>query len=212
MRTKPGSRRVSQSELHAGATVACLAGIGSRAISASSSAARRALLLDPVNTARYNELAWVLALGGQPEQALQQIEHALQLNPRSFETYLMQGWTNEIAGNPQAAFAAFRNGLRIGGASQASLEKLDLTYRAEGLGGCYRIWLNRQNTGATMSQTWRAQVYARIGEPGLAIEALQQAYQKREGALAWLNVEPSFRTLRSDERFQRIASHIGRAN
>ena len=44
-----------------------------------------------------------------------------------------------------------------------------------------------------MSDTWRAQLYARAGELDRAIASLEQAYQKREGALAWVNVEPAFR-------------------
>jgi hypothetical protein len=61
-----------------------------------------------------------------------------------------------------------------------------------------------------MSDTRRAQLYVRVGEFDRAIESLELAYQKREGALAWVNVEPSFHALRSDARFQRIAARVGR--
>jgi transcriptional activator of cad operon len=174
-------------------------------------AARRALQLDPVNTARYNELAWVLALGGRYDEALRETERALQLNPRSFETHLMKGWTYELTGQPDAAFAAYREGLRLAGVPEEGLRRAEAVYRAEGLAGYYRAWLDQQrHSGATpMSDTWRAMVCVRAGEMDRAIESLQQAYRKREGALAWVNVEPTFQRLRSDIRFQQIAASVG---
>ena len=175
-------------------------------------AARRALQLDPVNTARYTELAWVLALSGRHGEALREIERALQLNPQSFETYLMKGWTCGLAGQADAAFAAYRNALRIGGAPIDSLQRIEAVYRAEGLAGFYRGWLNRRGGGTPMSDTWRAQLHVRVGELDRAIEFLEHAYQKREGALAWVNVEPSFQALRSDARFQQIAARVGHRN
>lgn len=175
-------------------------------------AARRALQLDPVNTARYIELAWVLALSGRHDDSLKEVERALQLNPRSIETYMMRGWVCELSGQPDAAFAAYRDGLRIIGLPEESLERLERVYRAEGMPGYYRNLLNQRSGTMPMSDTWRAQLYVRVGELDRAIESLEQAYQKREGALAWVRVEPSFQPLRSDARFQQIAAGVHHRN
>jgi tetratricopeptide (TPR) repeat protein len=172
-------------------------------------AARRALQLDPVNTARYTELAWVLALAGRYDDAQREIGRALQLNPRSFAAHLAQGWTHEMAGQPDAAFAAYREALRLRGFSESALRRLEAVYRAEGLRGYYRGWLHRRGGGIPMSDTGRAQLYVRAGELDRAIESLEHAYQRREGALAWVNVEPSFQVLRSNARFQQIAARVG---
>src|SRR5262245_26269619 len=174
-------------------------------------AARRALQLDPVNTARYTELAWVLVLGGRYIDARREIERAQQLNPQAFATYLMKGWTFELEGRADLAFAAYRHALALSGVPEESLARVDATYRAEGLAGYYRGWLNRPSSaGGPMSDTFRAQLYVRAGELDRAIESLEHAYQKREGALAWVNVEPGFQPLRPDARFQQIAARVSR--
>ncbi|HVT38000.1 MAG TPA: winged helix-turn-helix domain-containing protein [Gemmatimonadaceae bacterium] len=175
-------------------------------------AAERALQLDPVNTARYTELAWVLALGGRHGEALREVERALQLDPRSSGINLTKGWVLELSGQPDSAFAAYRDAIRLSGAPEVSLQHIEAVYRAEGLAGFFRSSLNRRGGGTPMSDTFRAQLYARAGEPDRAIESLERAYEKREGALAWVNVEPSFRPLRSDARFQQIAAHVGPRN
>lgn len=174
-------------------------------------AAHRALQLDPVNTARYTELAWVLVLGGRHEEALREVERALLLNPRSMEAHLTKGWTYEMAGQPDAAFAAYREALSIAGVPPETLRHIEAVYRAEGLAGYYRDWLERQRRSGNrpMSDTWRAKLYVRAGQSDHAIESLERAYQKREGALAWVNVDPGFQPLRSDPRFQRIAARVG---
>jgi tetratricopeptide (TPR) repeat protein len=175
-------------------------------------AGQRALQLDPVNIARYTELAWVLALGGRHDDALRQVERALQLNPRSFEAFLMKGWVSEQAGQPDAAFAAYREALPIAGVPEELRKRLETAFRADGMPGYYRVLLNGRGGGGPMSETWRAQLYVRVGELDRAIASLEQAYQKREGALAWVNVEPAFQALRADARFQQIAARVGRRN
>ncbi len=173
-------------------------------------AARRALQLDPVNIARYTELAWVLSLGHRYDDALREIDRALLIDPKSFSAHLARGWTHEAAGQPDAAFASYLEAFRLRGIPEDRLRRMETVYRAEGLRGYYRRWLNQRGGGMPMSDTWRAQLYVRTGDLDRALESLEHAYQKREGALAWVNVEPSFQVLRSNARFQQIAARVGR--
>jgi tetratricopeptide (TPR) repeat protein len=115
-----------------------------------------------------------------------------------------------MAGQPAAAFAAYREGMRLGGAPEEALKRAQADYQADGLTGFYRGWLDRQvrSGGTPMSDTARAKIYARVGEKDSAIESLQKALEKRESALAWVNVDPSFQPLRSDARFQQIAQKV----
>lgn len=173
--------------------------------------ARNALQLDPVNIARYTELAWVLALGGRYDEAQHEIERALALNPRSFETYLMKGWVSDLAGDSTAAFRAYYDGLRIAGIPNEDLRRIEDLYHAGGLPAYYRNRLDVQRRGGKMpmSSTFRAQLSVHAGDTGQALKSLEDAYRNHEGALAWVNVEPSFQPLRSEPRFQVIAAHVG---
>src|SRR5262245_28015529 len=173
-------------------------------------AARRALQLDPVNIARYTELAWVLSLGRRYGDALREIDRALLIDPKSFSAHLARGWTYEAAGQPDPAFASYMEAVRLRGIPEDRLRRMEAVYRAEGLRGYYRRWLTQRGGGMPMSNTWLAQLYVRTGDLDRALDSLEHAYQKHEGALAWVNVEPSFQVLRSNARFQRIAAGVGR--
>lgn len=173
-------------------------------------AAQRAVDLDPTNVVRYIELSWVLAIGSRYRDALQVIDRALDLDPRSVPTLIMRAWVNELSGQPQAAFAGYRNALQIAGATPGTLHRLDALYGAHGLAAVHRDWLDRQaQSGAgPVCETWRAQLYAQAGQPDSAVQALERAYKRREGALAWVNVEPAFRLLRSNGGFREVAARV----
>ncbi len=171
-------------------------------------AARTALQLDPVNTARYVELAWVLGLAGQYQQALRQTDRALEVDPRSLTTYLMKGWILERAAYPDSAFSVYMSGWRVAGVPSDVIRSTQISYRAHGLAGFYRNWLAHGSSGGPLSDTFRAQLYARIGDRDHAMQALERAYQKREGALAWINVEPTFESLRAEPSFRRLAARV----
>jgi DNA-binding winged helix-turn-helix (wHTH) protein/Tfp pilus assembly protein PilF len=175
-------------------------------------AARRARQLDPVNTARYTELAYVLTLGGRHQEALREIERALELSPRAIANHLMKGWVREVAGEPEQAFEAYLAGLRVVGVQEQSLKQYQAAYRERGLPGFFQEVLAWSATVPQASETWRAQLYTRAGQPERAIQALERAYAKREGALAWMSVEPTFRPLRDDARFRQIAAQVARRN
>ena len=89
--------------------------------------------------------------------ALWEVERALQLNPKAFEIYFMKGWVYELAGQPDPAFSSYHNALSLSGTPQGLLESVEAAYRAEGLAGYYRGWLNRRGGNRPMSDTWRAQ-------------------------------------------------------
>ena len=176
--------------------------------------ARLALALDPVSTARYTELAWALSYSGRYRESIAEIDRALELDPHYFMGHLSKGMLLELMGDTRAAYASIRTAYaqREGGEVAA---RLDETFQSEGLRGIYRSWLRvmQANTSPTMprNEVWRASLHSRVGEVDQAIEALQRAYEEREGGMAWLRVNPSFMPLRYDARFQNLVQRVGLA-
>jgi len=54
-----------------------------------------------------------------------------------------------------------------------------------------------------------AMVYAQRGEINTSLEWLEEAYQKHELHLMWLNIEPLFKPLHTDHRFEELLRKIG---
>lgn len=177
--------------------------------------ARLAVALDPVSTARYTELAWAMSYAGQYREGVAEVNKALELDPQFFEGHITKGLLLEWMGNTAAAYAAIRTGYARREGSDRNTARLDAIFQKEGLRGIYRSWLRAMQAGSAgmpRNEVWRASLHSRIGEVEQAIAALQSAYQRREGGLAWLGVNPSFLPLRYDARFQSLLQQIGLAN
>jgi len=179
-------------------------------------AAQQAVNADPATPARYTELAWTLSYSGRYREAVRETERALELDPQNFEAHLTRGMMLELMGDAPAAYAAIRKGYASRAGGEEIVQRLDATYRAEGLRGIYRAWLRimEGRTSPTMprNDVWLASLYSRVGDVERAIAALQSAYDRHEGGLAWLRVNPSFMPLRYDARFQSLVQRVGLAN
>lgn len=177
--------------------------------------ARRAVAADPASPQRYHEVAWALIYSARYRDAIAEIDHALRVDPKFFQGYIAKGMTLELMGNTPAAYAAIRSAYVHVEGGQTFAERLDATYRQQGLHGIYRAWLrvtqSGKSPGMPPSDVWQASLHSRLGEVDQAIAALERAYQRREGGLAWLQVEPSFTPLRYDARYQGLVQRIGLA-
>jgi len=69
--------------------------------------------------------------------------------------------------------------------------------------------LERRSKQQYVSQYMFATIYACLGEKDQALESLNKAYAEHASAIIFLKVEPSFKDLRSDPRFQELARRIG---
>lgn len=173
--------------------------------------ARHALALDPVAPTRYQELAWALYYAGRQGQALAELDNAHELDPNFFQGYISKGIILDQDGDPKAAFETFCAGYRRLERGAEIIEHLEKAYEREGLRSVYRSWLELTLRGSPQmpqSAVWLAQLYTRVGETEHALQALERAYEQREGGLVWLQVDPIFRPLRHHPRFQSLARRV----
>jgi tetratricopeptide (TPR) repeat protein len=174
--------------------------------------AGRAVELDPTSPARYNELAWELNLAGRSGEALIALDKGLEVDAGFFPLYISKGLMLEQSGDPEAAFAVMRQGyLRLPRGDEI-VARLEAAFRREGFRGIYNSWLQvtlRGSPNMPHSEMWLAQLFSRLGQNESALQALERAFQKREGGLLWLRVDPSFQALRPEPRFQRLAEQVG---
>lgn len=56
-----------------------------------------------------------------------------------------------------------------------------------------------------------ARIYAGLGEKERGFEWLQKAYEDRSDHLLWLGVDPTFDSLRADQRFAELLRRVGLA-
>jgi hypothetical protein len=52
-------------------------------------------------------------------------------------------------------------------------------------------------------------LYVRTKDYKQALDALEKAYEEREGGVVYINVEPLFKPLRSDPRFRKMTHDMG---
>lgn len=165
---------------------------------------------------RHVEIAWALSYSGRYHDALAELDQAIRQEPHLFEAHISRGMILELLGDTNGAYTAIREAYAGMPSGANFTQRLDDIYAREGLRGVYRAWLQISQSGraASMpkSEVWHASLYSRIGEVDSAIAALQRAYERHEGGLAWLRVEPSFMPLRYDARYQSIVQRVGLVN
>ncbi len=65
------------------------------------------------------------------------------------------------------------------------------------------------DTRARLGQSWvAAQDYLRAGEPDLALDQLEQAYEERNQNLPYIGVAPVFDSVRDHPRFQALVTRL----
>ncbi|MCH7886467.1 MAG: hypothetical protein IIA58_00710 [Candidatus Marinimicrobia bacterium] len=70
-------------------------------------------------------------------------------------------------------------------------------------------WVDSYPEPDRISSRIRAVLYTRLGQKDKAFEQLEYAFEKREGELVYIKVDPKFDSLRSDPRFSELLKKMG---
>ncbi len=193
----PGNARV----LRDCATFAVPMGRTERGIAA----ARRAVVLDPLNDNAHHDLGWTLYYGRQNREAIAAYQDTLALNPDDSETYALRGLAYYALGDLENARASCESKPDHSKSQQClalAYDKLGRHADAEVV--LAQVRAARGDRGAYLYAT----VEAQWGNVPKALEWLDTALRLRDPALEFLKTDPLLDPLRKEPRFQAIEREL----
>ena len=154
---------------------------------------------------------WILAIGEQYEQAIDQCRKTLVMDPNFGLAHYRLGQTFVLSGRYGEAVAELKRALELSGNPRVTAE-LGLAHalagnRSEALKLVGQ--LNEQSKERHISPFNRAVVYGGLGDKGRAMEWREKAYDERSPSLNLLKVSPAFTSLREDPRFVAMVRSLG---
>ena len=174
---------------------------------------KRALELSPFDMLFNIHLGWHNLYARQYDQALEQIEKAIEMDENFAQAYPWRGLILEQQGKYAEAIAAFQKAINLfpGGSSVAKAE-LAHAYAVSGdREAAQKIIAELQELAKTkyVSSFQIAAIYAGLGEKDEVFAWLEKAFAERSDGLVNLNAEQRFDNLRSDPRFTDLARRVG---
>jgi len=168
-------------------------------------AARRAVLLDPLNRFAHNNLGLALRDSHQYKQAIVAFQDALAIDPEASLTYEIRGRTYYLLGNLQSA----RDSCETKADSIYSQVCLAVTYDKLGRHADAESALAKIKASEGDADAYQyAQIYAQWGNAPKALEWLETALRLRDPGLAELKVDPFLDPLRREPRFQALMREL----
>jgi TolB-like protein/DNA-binding winged helix-turn-helix (wHTH) protein/cytochrome c-type biogenesis protein CcmH/NrfG len=160
--------------------------------------ARRAVELDPLNPGSWSALGEIKYSEGQLAEAEADVKKSLELSPDVFPGPILLSKIYVMEGRPQDALAEIER-VRTD-ATRAWLYAV--TYAAQGrekeTDAALKELIAKYSTRTAYSV---AAVYALRNQRDEAFQWLDRAYAQREGNLAFTNLDPMLKNLRSDPRY-----------
>lgn len=171
-----------------------------------------ALDLDPLSTGYSTALAWQLYLAGQYDQAVDQLKKTIELDPQFVAAHSVLGAVYVQQRRFTDAITEYRKAISLSGDAADYKAELAYAYAVSGNPDQAREilkGLESEDPGKYVSPTHIALIYTGLGQKDQAIEWLRKAYQEHSEYLAFVNVDPAFRSLRPVPEFRELVRLIG---
>jgi serine/threonine-protein kinase len=171
---------------------------------------RRYLELDPLWPRPYECIGYHLMMARQFDRAIEFYERALEIDPTYYYVHTGLGDVYVQQGRLEEAAASYRT---ASGFSEDPMSQIPLSLAyIEAVSGNGReaeeILDRLESEGAGVSPAILAMVYGALGDTDEAFDRLEQAYQKKDFWLTFINSHPWFDPLRGDPRFQDIVRRM----
>jgi tetratricopeptide (TPR) repeat protein len=171
-----------------------------------------ALELDPFDLIMNIHVSCHHQMARNYEQAFEQAQSTLQMEPGFHWGYFFRGLAREQMGKLQKAVADFEKSLELSGGSTVMLSALGHAYAAAGESDrAVNVLrkLKRLSETRFVSTYEIGLIHCALGQTEEAFEWLEKAYQERSGWLPYLKVEPRLDALRVDRRFADLLRRVG---
>jgi serine/threonine protein kinase/tetratricopeptide (TPR) repeat protein len=172
---------------------------------------RRALVADSLSFATNAHFGWVLVSARRIQEALDQLQTALELNPEFFVTHWLFGQAYLLLDKPTEALAYYTKAVEL---SQRNPRMVGWLGYALSISGHREEALARENELIRRSAqeyippTAFAYLYMGLGQKKKAFEWLETAYVQRDVWLPYIYVDSVFDTVRTDTQFQGLLRRL----
>jgi TolB-like protein/DNA-binding winged helix-turn-helix (wHTH) protein/Tfp pilus assembly protein PilF len=172
----------------------------------------RARALEPLSTSMNFSLGWRLYMARQYDQAIEQLQNTLDMDPNFALPRVVLGQTYEQKGLFPRAIAELQKAAEVSHESPMALGSLGHAYGASGdTAEAEKILrkLAEQSKTEYVSPFYVALVYAGMQQNETAMDWLEKGYKDRSNAIIFLKVDPELDGLRSNSRFQELQRRLG---
>ena len=167
--------------------------------------------LDPLSTKINLVLGLSFGMARRYEKAIEQLVKTITMDPDFWLGHLWLGWAYEQMGRRDEALEELNKAFRLGASPYASAYLgyvQALAGRRTDAEALVRV-MEEQFKQTYASPHHIAIVYVGLGERDRAFEWLEKAYEHREEILVFLNVDPTWDSIRADARFRDLVHRLG---
>jgi len=170
-----------------------------------------AVALDPLSPVVHLQFGNTLQQARQYDQALDQYQEALKIDPKFSLPFHAMHWAYRRQGKFAESIEPLRAALQSWDAKNdwiALVDQLPAAYSNGGRTGYLRQCI-KIHERSERPWFYLARDYADLGNRDAALAALNKSYENRHLEVLWLLVDPELDPLRSDPRFQELLGKIG---
>jgi tetratricopeptide (TPR) repeat protein len=165
---------------------------------------KTAVDLDPLSGTAWQTLGWQLFANEDLPGGRGALGRAIEISPEDTLSHYFLGVDSILEGNPKAALLEFGRTLDQLRLQGVALAEHDLGHASESQKAFDELIVKYPDNWAYQI----AETYAWRGDKDKAFEWLERAWAQHDWGLLNLKVDPFFRKLRSDPRFQAVLQRM----
>lgn len=168
--------------------------------------------LDPLSLPTNTGIGYILYHSRQYDQAIEQCQKALEIDTAFPGAHRTLGLIYLRQSKFQESIEELRKAVDYSGGSVIYLAELAYAYASAGnQGEAQKILeeLQERSKDKYVSHYSYAIIYAALGDTDQAFSSLEKAFDEKSSMIAWIKVDPSLDSLRSDPRFSTLLEKMG---